>query len=158
MYISDDFKEGNDAEGQYSFVPLVKETRNEIRPNPSFDLCRLAVSMIDGIFPKVPAKIPNGAVLSKETGLTVTETVSPLYNMIWSWMIDDSGCNILREENGDERFPSFDLYSHGAAHMVAGKPQDQISRELFKQFRVEQKDIESWELEGQNGQIYPLFF
>jgi hypothetical protein len=141
MYISDDFKEGNDAEGQYSFVPLVKETKNEIRPNPSFDLCRLAVSMIDGIFPKVPAKISNGAVLSKETGLTVTETVSPLYNMIWSWMIDDKGRNIFINPDGSERFPTFNLYKHIAKFNHQAIPSRQIMNPAFDTFQIAESEV-----------------
>lgn len=160
-FISDDYAKGGDADSMYNFPDqgtMYREEKPIVYPNPSFDLARLAVSVIEALFPESPDEKEDGLILNQEGAWTVKETVSPLFNMLWSWMIDDSGCNILREENGDERFPSFDLYSHGAAHMVAGKPQDQIGRELFKQFRVEQKDIESWELDGQNGQIYPLFF
>ena len=45
LFYSDDFKVGNDAEGQYAFKPLVARPANEVGPNPSFDLCRLAVSL-----------------------------------------------------------------------------------------------------------------
>jgi hypothetical protein len=136
---------------------MYRQEKPNVYPNPSFDLARFAVSVLDALFPEIPDEKEDGLVLNEEDSWTVRETVSPLYNILWSWIVDDSGCNILREEDGDERFPDFDLYSHGAAHMNAGKPQDQISRDIFKVFRVEQKDIESWELEDQQGQIYPLF-
>jgi len=160
-FISDDYAKGGDADSMYNFPEqgtMYREEKPIVYPNPSFDLARLAVSVIDALFSEIPDEKKDGLILSQEENWIIKETVSPLYNMLWSWIIDDSGCNILREENGDERFPDFDLYSHGAAHMVAGKPQDQISRDIFKQFRIEQKDIEEWELDGQNGQVYPLFF
>ena len=136
MFISDDFKEGNDAEGQYEFSPLVKRVKNEVSPNPSFDLCRLAVSMIDGIFPKKPGNKPGEVVLSKEEGMTVFETVSPLYNMVWKWMVDDEGKNIFVNADGSERFPDFDLYKHIAAKIHGAVPSQQIMNPVFDCFQV----------------------
>lgn len=150
MFISDDFKEDNDAEGQYEFVPLVKKVRNEVLPNPSFDLCRLAVSMIDGIFPKKPMEADGGDVLSNEDGLTVMETVSPLYNMIWKWMIDDKGKNIFINPDGSERFPDFDLYKHIAAYIHNAVPSQQIMNPLFDKFQVAAADVKG-------VKVYSLF-
>jgi hypothetical protein len=151
MFISDDFKEGNDAEGQYEFVPLVKKVRNEILPNPSFDLCRLAVSMIDGVFPKKPSTVTNGRVLSKEDNLTVIETVSPLYNMIWEWMIDDKGKNIYINPDGSERFPNFDLYKHIAAAVHRAVPSQQIMNPIFDSYQVSDSDV------AEETKVYSLF-
>lgn len=141
MFISDDFKVGSDAEGQYEFVPLVQKVKNEVLPNPSFDLCRLAVSMIDGIFPKIPGKKENGAVLSKEPRLTIVETVSPLYNMIWLWMIDDNGRNIFVNPDGSERFPTFNLYKHIASSCHGAVPYQQIMNKVFDDFQIVQSDV-----------------
>jgi len=151
MFISDDFKEGNDAEGQYEFVPLVKKVRKEILPNPSFDLCRLAVSMIDGIFPKKPSTVTNGRILSKEKDLTVVETVSPLYNMIWEWMIDDNGENLYINPDGSERFPSFDLYKHIAAAVHRAIPSYQIMNPIFDSYQISASDV------AEGTKTYSLF-
>ena len=151
IFISDDFKDGNDAEGQYEFSPLVKKVRKEVLPNPSFDLSRLAVSMIDGVFPKKPSVKSGGCILSKEEGLTVFETVSPLYNMIWQWMIDDKGKNIFVNADGSERFPSFDLYKHIAAAIHGAVPSQQIMNPTFDSYQISQSEV------PEGVKVYSLF-
>ena len=151
MFISDDFKTGNDAEGQYCFSPLVQKVVKKILPNPSFDLCRLAVSMIDGIFPKIPLSLNNGSVLSNEPGLIVYETESALYNMIWSWMIDINGRNIFINPDGSERFPDFDLYKHIAAYIQNAVPSQQFNKSAFDTFQLSPNDVPK----GQK--VYSLF-
>lgn len=143
IFISDDFGSGNDAEGQYCFKPLHPRPVPEevVLPNPSFDLSRLAVSLIDGIFPEAPAEKKGGAVLSSEEGLTVKETISPLYNVLWSWMVDDEGENILIEADGEEKFPDFGLYRHIAAHVHSAVPAQQFSKPAFDQFQVAEKEV-----------------
>lgn len=143
MFISDDFCKGNDAEGQYCFKPLHPRPPPEevVHPNPSFDLSRLAVSLLDGVFPDAPAEKKGGAILSSEEGLVVKETVSPLYNLLWSWMVDDSGENILIEADGEEKFPDFGLYRHIAAHVHSAVPAQQFSKPAFDQFHVAEKVV-----------------
>ena len=137
QFISDDFKAGNDAEGQYVFSPLCQKVTKQIPPNPSFDLSRLAVSMIDGIYPMKPASRKNGCVLSSEKDLVVYETESPLYNLLWKWMVDDNGKNIFVNADGSERFPAFDLYKHIAEFIHSAIPSQQIFAEAFSEFQVE---------------------
>ena len=134
-FVSDDYERGGDADGQYIFHHLQRSGRKEVYPNPSFDLCRYAVSILDALYPEQPAEIPDGAILSKEGEWTVKETKSPFWNLIWSWLVDDKGANVLREENGEERFPDFDLYIHIAEHVHSAKPQEQIFKEIFKGFQ-----------------------
>jgi hypothetical protein len=142
-FISDDFRTGNDAEGQYCFKPLHPHPREEERvaPNPSFDLSRLAVSLLDGVFPEAPAEKEGGTVLSKEEGLVVRETVSPLYNLLWSWMVDDDGENILIQPDGEEKFPDFGLYRHIAAKVHSAVPAQQFSRPALDRFQVAEKEV-----------------
>lgn len=151
MYISDDFKVGADAEGQYEFYPLVQKVKKEVLPNPSFDLCRLAVSLMDGVFPKTPVQKEGGSILSKERGLTVYETESDLYNMVWGWMIDDNGKNIYINPDGSERFPTFDLYKHIAAHNHKAIPSQQIMNVVFDSFHISDADVPS------GTKVYSLF-
>ena len=145
QFISDDFKAGNDAAGQYSFPPLHPRPRPEdtVYPNPSFDLCRLAVSLFEALFPEAPAAKKGGKVLSSEEGLETIETESPLYNMLWSWMIDDDGRNVLIDPDMDERYPDFDLYIHIAAKVHVAIPSAQFANPALDRFQVAAADIAS---------------
>jgi hypothetical protein len=149
IFFSDDFKAGNDAEGQYCFKPLSSKVIHEVPPNPSFDLSRLAVSLFDALFPEVPDKKEGGAVLSSEDDFVVEETESPLYNILWSWMLDDDGCNVLVEPSGEERFPDFDLYKHIAAYVHGAVPSHQFSKPAFDRFQVSPSEVvheKTWSL------------
>jgi len=141
LFFSDDFKAGNDADGQYCFKPLSTRVTTEILPNPSFDLCRLAVSLFDALFPDAPEEKEGGLTLSAEPGLTVEETVSPLYNVLWSWMLDTEGRNVLVEPSGDERFPDFDLYKHIAENVHGAIPSHQFSKPAFDRFQVNPSEV-----------------
>lgn len=150
-FISDDYERGGDAHGQYNFGPTVSKEYSVVYPNPSFDLCRYAVSILDALYDEEPVQRLDGAVLSKEGKWTIYETESPFWNLLWSWMIDDRGRNILREEDGTERFPDFDLYEHISAHVHTARPQDQIHKDIFKGYQIDPKNVGDWET------IYPLF-
>lgn len=150
MFVSDDFRKGNDADGQYSFPPLTScKGEDAVYPNPSFDLARLAVSLFEAIFPSKPADADGKRILSEEEDLIVRETVSPLYNMMWLWMVDDEDRNILMEPDGSERFPDFDLYKHIATFCHKAEPAEQLVSATFAPFRAESVD------EGVT--VYPLF-
>ena len=149
QFISDDFRDGNDADGQYSFKPLNPRPSIEVPPNPSFDLSRLAVSLFESLFPDPPADLEGGAVLSCEDGITISETVSPLFNCVWSWMIDDEGANVLLNSDGSERFPDFDLYKHIAAYVHGAVPSHQLKHPAFDRFQVnpsEVGNVKKWQL------------
>jgi hypothetical protein len=150
-FVSDDYEKGGDAEGQYFFGNLLKEGKPEVYPNPSFDLCRYAVSVIDALYPDMPAENLDGGILSKEDSWEIRETESSLWNLLWSWLIDEHGKNVLKDEDGTERFPDFDLYSHISAHIKDAKPQEQIRKELFRKYQIAAKEIGDWET------MYPLF-
>lgn len=152
-FISDDFKNGNEADGQYAFEPLVSRPKKVVPPNPSFDLARLAVSLLDGIFPETPeaARGSSAAILSDEPGLRVEKTVSPLYNMVWTWMIDDDGANIFINPDGSERFPDFDLYKHIAAACHRAVPSQQIHNEAFDGFQISAAQVPA------EQKLYSLF-
>lgn len=153
LFVSDDFRSGNDADGQYCFKPLHPRppAGEEVSPNPSFDLCRLAVSLLDSLFPNAPEEKEGGRILSSEEGLEVRETVSPLYNMIWSWLIDDDGRNVLIEPDGDERFPDFDLYKHIAAKVHGAIPARQFTDPALDRFQVPPSSL------PQGARTWPLF-
>ncbi len=140
-FISDDFRAGNDAEGQYAFPPLVQKPSELVAPNPSFDLCRLSVSLFEALFPVKPKETKGRKILSEEEGLIVRETESALYNLLWTWMVDDEDCNVLMEPDGSERFPDFDLYKHIAAKCHNAKPTEQFEKPAFARFKVKKMPV-----------------
>lgn len=137
LFISDDFSEGNDAATQYNFPELCGENdKPKVYPNPSFDLARLAISIFERLYPDAPSSKPNGKVLSSEDGRIVKETKSELFNILWTWLVDKEGKNILFDEDGNERFPDFDLYVHIASMCFNCIPHEQIYKKPFNKFII----------------------
>jgi hypothetical protein len=50
-------------------------------------------------------------------------------------MTDVNGKNVLRDEEGEERFPGFDLYKHITAHCKGAVPKEQIRKPIFEKFK-----------------------
>ena len=149
-FISDDFEEGNDAATQYNFPPLSTDTTSDIvYPNPSFDLARLTISIFESLFPNYPEEKKDAQILSQEQGRIVKETTSDLYNILWTWLIDSDGRNILWNDLNEERFPDFELYVHIGAKSRNSIPKEQIYKKPFKKFLIESKP--------KNTKIYSLF-
>jgi len=137
LFISDDHWPEHDAGDQYNFGPFYDSTRPKIGPNMSFDLCRLAISMLEGLFLERPdRKKGSTTILSQEGDWKVYETVSPLYNLLWSWTLDDDGQTVYEDEEGEEKFPGFDMYIQIAHHVHDAVPKDQIRKPLFEEYRV----------------------
>lgn len=146
---SDDFKKGNDAAEQFNFGDLYETSEgDEVWPNPSFDLCRFTVSIFESLFPESPPVKKNGSILSKEPDLTVRETESPLYNLLWSWLLCDDGHNVLMDPDGSERYPDFDLYKVITREVHTAVPSDQFKKQLFQCFQCK---------EPKDEKIYSLF-
>jgi hypothetical protein len=137
FFISDAFYPGNDAAEQYNCEPFYNPKEGpRLEPNPSFDLCRLAVSLLDSLFPERPAAASPLRVMSRDGGKTYYETVSPVYNLLWEWLLDDEGKSVLRTPDGKERYPDFDLYCALAADVHRAIPRKQIEKAHFSAFRV----------------------
>lgn len=134
LFFSDDFKKGNDAAEQFNFGELFEPSEPEVHPNPSFDLCRFTVSIFESLFPESPAIKKNGTVLSEEPDLTIRETESELYNIMWGWLLCDDGHNVLMDPDGSERYPDFDLYKVITSQVHGAVPADQIKKPLFSCF------------------------
>ncbi len=119
--ISTDYETGQDAWGQYNWGPIKDPELSTVAPNQSFDLCRLAVSLFESLYPGYDPEE------DKDT--------SPLADMMWSWMIDDEGKTVLYDENDDERFTGFDLYIHIGQHICNAIPAEQFKHRAFSQFK-----------------------
>jgi hypothetical protein len=138
FFISDAFYPGNDASEQYNCEPFFdSRAGKKVEPNASFDLCRLSVSLIESLFPKRPEAASPLRILSRENNKTYPETVSPLYNMLWEWLLDDESHNVLRLPDGRERYPDFDLYSAIAAEVHRAIPVKQMEKPLFHEYKWE---------------------
>ncbi len=136
FFISDAFFPGNDAAEQYNCEPFYdSEDGKKVEPNPSFDLSRLSVSMIEALYPVRPANATPIKIVNRDGKKIYAETVSPLYNLLWEWLIDDEGKSILRTPDGEERYPAFDLYSAIAADVHKAVPSQQVDKPLFAEYK-----------------------
>jgi hypothetical protein len=151
LIITDSYAEGNDASGQYNCPPYYDPSEPTVNPNPSFDLCRLAVSMFDALYPEQPQMEEPPIKMSEEDGRITFETESPLYNLLWRWLTDCDGKNILRNPNDSERFPDFDLYKHIARCANKSIPSEEAQKVYFESIYSIQKqsipsDAKVWDL------------
>jgi serine/threonine protein kinase len=144
--ISDAFFPGNDAAEQYNCEPFYDEKEGKrVEPNRSFDLARLSISMIETLYQERPPAVQPTRIMSKEPGKLYSETVSPVYNLLWEWLQDDEGCNILRLPDGEERYPDFDLYKALAADVHRAIPSKQVEKPMFSAYRCDASDLPSEE-------------
>jgi hypothetical protein len=150
LCISDDYLPENEAGSQYNFGPIYDPNYPRVYPNPSFELCRLSVSILEGIFSVLPEVKENGCILSSEIDRTQHETVSPLFNLLWSWLIDSDGRNVLWDADNSERYPGFDLYTVIAQKIKCAVPREQLEKDIFKQFVLN-------EPVPQGQKVYSLF-
>ena len=114
LFISDSFHEDGDAATQYNMEPYLDKNEPVVEPNPSFDLCRLACSMLDCI--------------SEE---------EPMYEVISDWCTDDKGESVVVSDDGTERYPDFELYRMIALSVHNHTPQAQLLRPEFLKFKVD---------------------
>jgi len=151
LLITDSYADGNDASGQYNCEPYFDKSEPVVNPNPSFDLCRLAISMFDALYEDTPEPKEPRNILTEEEDRVTLETKSELYNLLWLWLTDDEGKNILRNPDDSERFPDFDLYKYIARHAKGCVPREQAQIPYFdSMFRIEKhkipEDAVLWEL------------
>jgi hypothetical protein len=142
FFISDAFYPGNDAAEQYNCEPFYDpEDGPKVEPNTSFDLARLSISLLESLYPERPAAVSPVKVMSREGAKLYSETVSGVYNLLWDWLQDDEGKNILRGPDGEERYPDFDLYKVLAANVHKAVPARQIEKPVFSKYRCLAKDL-----------------
>ena len=123
---SDSFYEDGDAFTQYNFGPFYNNSKKIVKPNPSFDLCRLGCSIFDYFIDDI-----NDIIKIK----------SPIKKIIISWIFDDNNKNILYKNNGDDRYPDFKLYKMIARTVTKHIPSNVIKNELFNKYIVSKKNI-----------------
>ena len=142
FFISDAFEADGDASGQYNCEPYYNPKMPTVEPNPSFDLCRLACSLMESLFQEDPELVEPKQIMTQEPGIIMYETKSQLYNLIWSWLQQKDGYNVLKNSNGTERFPGFDLYKIIGHNVTAAVPCEQITKPIFdSKYRIDKKDL-----------------
>ena len=112
-FVSDSFHPEGDAGTQYNMEPYFNCAEEAIDANPSFDLCRLACSILEGY-----------------------EEEEEIFNVLKEWTEDDAGESVLFKD-GMERYPDFELYRMIARTVHKHTPIAQLSRPLFSQFQCE---------------------
>jgi hypothetical protein len=111
QFVSDSFHPDGDAATQYNIEPFLDATKPVLEPNYSFDLCRLACSMLD--------------IIPDDT---------PVYELVEEWCLDDKKRNVLYKKNGEERYPDFKLYKMIARTVHAHTPEAQLVKPIFKTY------------------------
>jgi hypothetical protein len=92
------------------------------------------VSLIESLYPTRPDPVKPIKIMYKEGAKMYTETNSSLYNLLWGWLIDKKGKNVLRCPDGRERYPDFDLYKAIGSDVKSAVPSRQLDAAAFARF------------------------
>lgn len=118
LFCSDSFFPKGDAATQYNFGPFLNPAKPVLEPNPSFDLCRLGVSLFD-------------FVMDLDTEVS---DMDAFQRTIRRWCQDDRKHNVLYKRNGDDRYPNFKLYKMIARTVHRHTPEAQLEFALFRRY------------------------
>lgn len=123
LFMSDQFAASEEAGGQYNCQPFFTEKHKIIKPNPSFDLVRLATSLFWDLF-------PNGPKYDDYQS-------QPLFKLFIKWMTLDDNTSVLFFKNNEkvDRYVGFSLYKAIARFCKDAIPRKEISE--LKCFIVE---------------------
>ena len=112
LFFSDVFRKNGDAEGQYSF-PYNNSLKDcKIKPNPSFDLCRLSKTIVEFVDPD-----------------------SDVFRLLELWTRDKYGNSLLEHDD------DFDLYRIIAKNVRSAVPVKQLEKKVFQRFIIDESNI-----------------
>ena len=112
LFFSDVFRKNGDAEGQYSF-PYNNSLKDcKIKPNPSFDLCRLTKTIVEYVDPE-----------------------SDVFRLLELWSRDKYGNSLLEHDD------DFDLYRVIAKNVRSAVPVKQLEKKVFQRFIIEESEV-----------------
>jgi len=122
-FMSDQFSPDEEAGGQYNCEPFFTKSHSQIKPNPSFDLVRLATSLFWDLFPEGPKF---DAYLEQ-----------PLFKLFVRWMTLEDGTSVLFFKNNPkvDRYLGFSLYKAIARYCKDAIPRKELSE--FSRFHGE---------------------
>lgn len=98
LFMSDHFSVDEEAGGQYNFETWYTPKYPIIKPNPSFDLVRLATSLFWDLFPEGPGNLEYAG--------------NPLFKFFMKWLLLEDGKSIMFKDDDPthDRFHGFHLY------------------------------------------------
>ncbi len=123
---SDSYHSKGDAATQYNFEPYFNEKKPRLKPNKSFDLCRLGCSLFDFFIEDIDDQ---------------NSIKNPIAKLIIEWTKDDKGRNILYKNNGEERYPEFKLYKMIVRTVHNHLPEKQVDKGIFFDYISSKKKI-----------------
>jgi hypothetical protein len=120
VFMSDQFAVNEEAGGQYNVEPFYLAKHPIIKPNPSFDLVRLATSMFWDLF-------PNGPKYDEYLE-------NPVFKLFMNWLTFSDGTSVLFHKHNPkfDRYPGFYLYKAIARYSDTAVPRKEIDK--LKQF------------------------
>lgn len=122
MFMTDHFSPNEEAGGQYNYEPYYLAKYPTVKPNPSFDLARLATSLFWDLFPEGPKHEEYSA--------------NPLFQMFVRWMsIDDGSVLFGKNDVKHDRYHGFHLYKAIARFCKNSVPRKEIV-ELKSKFGI----------------------
>lgn len=121
---SDSFSPNGTAHTQYNFGPFYNSKKPIIEPNKSFDLCRLACSIFDFVCDDI-----NNVDAYRES--------EPIYDLVFSWLYDDNGRNVLYKSNGDDKYPGFKLYKMISRIVHKHLPEKQFEHAALSKYAID---------------------
>jgi hypothetical protein len=122
MFMTDHFSPNEEAGGQYNYEPYFLPKYPAVKPNPSFDLARLATSLFWDLFPEGPKHQEYAA--------------NPLFQMFVRWLsIDDGSVLFGKNDVKHDRYHGFHLYKAIARFCKNAVPRKEIV-ELKSKFGV----------------------
>ena len=128
IFCSDSFDINGDASGQYNIEPFFNEKKPRLEPNFSFDLCRLACSIFDYLIDDI----------NEIYDINNFPSFPCFVKIVIEWCEDDNGVNLLYKKSGADRYPDFKLYKMIARHSHKHTPDNQLQKQLFKNYIVKQ--------------------
>ena len=127
-FCSDSFDMNGDASGQYNIEPYFNDKKPRLDPNFSFDLCRLACSIFDYLIGDI-------------NEIYDINNFPSFVKIIVEWCEDDNGVNLLYKKSGVDRYPDFKLYKMIARHAHKHTPDNQLEKQVFKNYIVKQINL-----------------
>jgi hypothetical protein len=113
-FMSDQFNFCEEAGGQYNCAPFYISKMPPVKPNPSFDLTRLATALFWDMYPEGPdcAEYQN----------------YPVFRLFIKWMaLDDGSVLFFKKDPKIDRYVGFSLYKAIAKYSKNAVPQKEIS-------------------------------
>ena len=144
-FMGDVFDRRADAGEQYTYPHSTRRDSDVriVRPNPAFDLARLACSMLEEIYGDTGRRAaihegrPQELAEAGRIHSRQRRTDSALFNLLHEWITDCHGKPIYRFEN-------FDLYKMIARSMTATTPRVQLQKqEGFAQYAIPEETYDA---------------